>query len=85
MVGNELPQYVGLCPDPWHTHEFFVPLHAAEVAANKLRCPEGDCKWDLIVYTRLRSQATRRIQTSDPTFESHTDAEAREHNARIPR
>jgi hypothetical protein len=46
-----LPEHVGLCPDPYHTHEFFVPLTAAEVAAHQIRCPEPDCDRDLIVYT----------------------------------
>ena len=36
---------------------------------------------------RVAGRTVRRAgsETSDPTFESHTDAEAREHNAAIPR
>lgn len=47
MVGDELPEYVGLCPDPTHTHEFFVPLDEPTGV-----CPEGDCTEQLVVYAK---------------------------------
>jgi hypothetical protein len=49
------PEYVGLCPDSFHMGEFYVPLDAAEVAANRITCPEPDCDRKLIVYHRVRA------------------------------
>jgi hypothetical protein len=52
-------EYVGLCPDPFHYGEFYVPLSAKEVAEGQIRCPESDCDCDLIVYVNLAHMEVR--------------------------
>lgn len=42
MADNGLPQTVGLCPDPSHTGEFYVP-HGG-------RCPAEGCHEQLVEY-----------------------------------
>jgi hypothetical protein len=52
--GGEPPEMVGLCPDPEHMSEFYVPLTEREFRARQIVCP--GCEEDLIVYRRVVSQ-----------------------------
>jgi hypothetical protein len=45
------PEMVGLCPDPEHLGEFYMPLTEREFRARQIKCPE--CDQDLLVYRRV--------------------------------
>lgn len=45
MAASQLPEFIGLCPDPGHTGEFYMPLDGPEGI-----CPE--CPEPLVVYVK---------------------------------
>jgi hypothetical protein len=47
----KLPDAVGLCPDPEHTGEFYMPLDLP-LSSPLQRCPEPGCDKYLVIYGR---------------------------------
>jgi hypothetical protein len=57
-MADELPAFVGLCPDPAHTHEFCV--HVGDPGEHPI-CPE--CDQRLVFYRRIdQDEQARRLR-----------------------
>jgi len=50
---GKMPDFVGLCPDPDHFADFYMPLSAPEVEAGRLACPEPCCARQLALYASV--------------------------------
>lgn len=59
------PEMIGLCPDPAHLGEFYVPLSEDEFRARRITCPE--CARDLLVYRRAAEPTKTRINGTHHT------------------
>jgi len=45
-TAHNMPTRIGLCPDPAHIGEFYLPLGSSETS----RCPEPGCDLELAIY-----------------------------------
>ena len=64
-----IPELVGLCPDPGHTAEFYMPLDHGE----SLVCPLDDCERRLVIYERLRTEPKAKSNHPNRAAEERTE------------
>lgn len=54
MTPGELPYAIGLCPDPSHAAEFYMPLTEEDVAKSHMRRCPLDCPHELVIYRQAQ-------------------------------